>query len=85
MLMGEYLLEEMGITCDELDHRNFDHAQSLIERKSADFVSRAEEDISAALEPLFHGRDRTLQRLSAAFRREDLRDAVLARRARAAE
>ena len=72
MLMGRYLLEEMGITRNQLDHRNFDRARTLVERKSADFVSRAEKDISAALEPLFHGRDRTLQRLSATFRREDL-------------
>lgn len=72
MLMGRYLLEEMGITCDELDHRKFDRARTLIERKSADFVSRAEKDISAALDLLFNGRERTLQRLSATFRREDL-------------
>ncbi len=72
MLMGRYLLEEMGITRNQLDHRNFDRARTLVERKSADFVSRAEKDISAALEPLFHGRERTLQRLSATFRREDL-------------
>ena len=72
MLMGRYLLEEMGITRNQLDHRNFDRARTLIERKSADFVSRAEKDISAALEPLFNGRERTLQRLSATFRREDL-------------
>ena len=85
MLMGRYLLEEMGITRNQLDHRNFDRARTLVERKSADFVSRAEKDISAALEPLFHGRERTLQRLSATFRREDLiRDAVLKRRRRVA-
>lgn len=72
MLMGRYLLEEMGITRNQLDHRNFDRARTLVERKSADFVSRAEKDISAALEPLFNGRERTLQRLSATFRREDL-------------
>ena len=77
MLMGKYLLEEMGIALERLDHRNFDHARTLVERKSADFASRAEKEISAALDSLLNGRERTLQRLSATFRREDLVEMLL--------
>lgn len=72
MLMGRYLLEEMEIPLDGLDHRNFDRARGLIEQRSADYLSRAEQEISDALDPLFTGRERSLQRLSATFRRADL-------------
>ena len=72
MIMGRYLLEEMGITLDRLDHRNFNQARSLVEQRSGDYMSRAEENIAEALNSLFNGRERTLQRLSATFRRADL-------------
>lgn len=72
MLMGRYLLEEMEITFEQLDHRSFERARTLVERKSADFASRAENEISAALDRLLNGRERTLQLLSATFRRGDL-------------
>ncbi len=72
MLMGRHLLEEMGIALDQLDHRNFQQAQDLIDQRHTEYVRRAEEAISTALEPLFAQRDRTLQRLSATFRRSDL-------------
>ena len=72
MLMGRYVLEEMQIPLGKLDHRNFGQAQDLIEQMSPDYLSRAEKEIAAALDPLFNGRERTLQRLSATFRRADL-------------
>ena len=72
MLMGRYLLEEMGISLNQLDHRNFVDAQRLVEQRSPDYIARAEGTIVTALEPLFSGRERTLQRLSATFRRADL-------------
>jgi len=77
MLMGRYLLEEMGIPLDRLDHRNFTQARDLVEQKSNGYVSRAEQRIEDALRPLFSGRERTLQRLSATFRRADLIDTLL--------
>ena len=77
MLMGRYLLEEMGIPLDRLDHRNFTQARDLVERKSDNYLSRAEQKIEAALRPLFIERERTLQRLSATFRRADLIDTLL--------
>ena len=72
MLMGHYLLEELGVSLDQLDHRNFEQARTLLEQNNKDYLLRAEEQISDALEPLFSGRERTLQRLSATFRRSDL-------------
>lgn len=77
MLMGRYLLEEMNIELQQLDHRNFGQARELIEDKANSYVSRAEQRIGEALAPLFSDRERTLQRLSASFRRADLVDALL--------
>ena len=72
MLMGCFLLNEMKIELDQLDHRNFGEARELVERRSSDYLIRAEAQITKALDPLFRERDRTLQRLSATFRRADL-------------
>ena len=72
MLMGRYLLDELGVRLDQLDHRNFQDARVLAEQRSPDHLIRAEARISEALEPLFSDRERTLQRLSATFRRADL-------------
>ena len=77
MLMGRYLLEEMGIPLDRLDHRSFTQARDLVEQRSDSYVFRAEQRIEDALRPLFSTRERTLQRLSATFRRADLIDALL--------
>lgn len=74
IVRGRYVLEDMEAALDQLDHRNFDQARGLLERQGEDYLRRAEEEIEAALEPLFHHhhRPRTLQRLSATFRRADL-------------
>ena len=77
MLMGGYLLNEMGIALDQLDHRNFEAARELVEQESDDYLNLAAERIGEALDPLFTGRERTLQRLSATFRRADLVDMLL--------
>ena len=74
MLVGRYVLEDMGVTLRRLDHRNFIEAKEWLERRAERYLCRAEEEIGAALEPLFDNgrRPRTLQRLSATFRRADL-------------
>ena len=77
MLMGRYLLDEMGIALEKLDHRNFEQARKLVEQKSDSYLSLAEKRIGEALSPLFSERERTLQRLSATFRRADLVDMLL--------
>ena len=77
MLMGRSLLNEMGIALGQLDHRNFAAARDLAQRRAGDYLTRARAQIEDALGPLFTGRERTLQRLSATFRRADLVDALL--------
>lgn len=77
MLMGRYLLAEMGIELENLDHRNFQHARELVEQKSSNYFARAQVTIGETLGPLFVERERTLQRLSATFRRADLVDMLL--------
>ena len=77
MLMGRYLLEELEIGLDGLDHQTFAQALRLVEQRSDSYLARAEERIGEALVCLFTGRDRTLQRLSATFRRADLVDMLL--------
>ena len=72
MLMGRYLLDEMNIQLHQLDHRNFPAARRLLDQKADGYLARAEGEIAAALDPLFRDRERTLQRLSATFRRADL-------------
>jgi hypothetical protein len=72
MMLGRYLLKDLGIALKELDHRNFQKARELFEEKSTDYFAQAEQDIESALKPIFQNRDRTLQRLSATFRRGDL-------------
>ena len=76
MLVGRYVLEDMGVTLRRLDHRNFIEAKELLEQRAERYLRCAEEEIGAALDPLFDNgrRPRTLQRLSATFRRADLVD-----------
>jgi hypothetical protein len=72
MLMGRYLLEDLGISLSALDHRTFDRARKLVVSNGDAYFKRAEDAISQAILPLFDNRERTLQRLSATFRRADL-------------
>ena len=74
MLMGRHLLADMAIALRELNHRNFQRARDLAERQSPTYLARAENEIGEALALLFKDRERTLQRLSATFRRADLVD-----------
>jgi len=74
MLMGDLLLEEMSISLDQLDHRNFKQALDLVEEMSGGHLKRAENRIGEELDRLFREREPTLQRLSAIFRRADLVD-----------
>ena len=77
MLMGDYLLRDMDISLGELNHRNFPQALKLTEENSELYMRDAEKRISEELEPLFQSRERTLQRLSATFRRADLVESLM--------
>ena len=72
MLMGRYLLEDMSINLNELNHGTFDRARQMVETSQDTYFKRAEKAISQAILPLLDNRERTLQRLSATFRRADL-------------
>ncbi len=71
------ILKEMDIALNRLDHRNLEQARKLVEQKSDSYLSLAKKRIGEALGPLFSQRERTLQRLSATFRRADLIDMLL--------
>ena len=72
MLMGQYVLNDLGIDLAQLDHRSFAEAHDLLKRESSAYLLRAEEEIDKALRQLFNGREPTWQQLSATFRRADL-------------
>lgn len=72
MLLGHYLLQETGLDLAALDHRTFAGAKATLEKRKPDWLQHAEAEIRGALDRYFGERERTLQRLSAAFRRADL-------------
>ena len=67
----------MEISVDKLDHHNFIEARNLLENRHSHYITAAESEIGEALDSLFAGRNRTLQRLSATFRRSDLVDMLM--------
>lgn len=77
MLVGRYLLTDLGVALRQLDYRNFTRAKDLLDANADDYMARAEEQVGEALSSLFNGRERTLQRLSATFRRADLVDMLI--------
>jgi hypothetical protein len=76
MLMGEYLLADMTIELERLDHRNFESARKLIDAHSENYFARAVGEIGVALKKLYGDSEVSLQRLSATFRRGDLLEAL---------
>jgi len=72
MLMGKYLLCDMGTQLDSLDHRNFTQAKDLAEQNGEGYFQKAVTEVQAALSKLYGGQSVSLQRLSVTFRRGDL-------------
>lgn len=72
MLMGDSLLQELGIPLEKLDHRVFETARSLVESKGEAYFDAAISTLQGALSQLYGGQHVSLQRLSATFRRGDL-------------
>lgn len=72
MLMGRYLLSDLEIVLDELDHRASEDARKLVETKGDFYFDRAVEELKAALDELYGGSPVSAQRLAATFRRGDL-------------
>ncbi len=76
MMMGERLLNDMGIALEQLTHRNFSDAERLIEERSETYFVESLTKIEACLERMFPDERRSLQKLSATFRRGDLVEAL---------
>lgn len=72
MLMGQYLLADLGIKLQELDHRRFAEARRLIESKGEEYFTRSTGALEEALGKLYGQKLVSLQQLSATFRRGDL-------------
>lgn len=76
MLMGRYLLADLGISLQALGHVLFPKAQDLLVEKEADYHRRALVEVEAAIGRLYGQKPISLQRLSATFRRGDLLEEV---------
>lgn len=72
MLMGRYLLADLGISLDQLDHVRFQAAQDLLTQNGETYYTRALSEVEAAIARLYGQQPISLQRLSATFRRGDL-------------
>jgi hypothetical protein len=70
--MGRYLLNDVGLTLHELDHRTFEDARRLVEANGDAYFGRAVDELKAALDELYGGQEVSPQRLAATFRRGDL-------------
>lgn len=72
MLMGEYLLADLGISLSELNHLKFADAKAKLEENEEAYFERAVKEVDVAIKKLYGGQAVSLQRLSATFRRGDL-------------
>jgi hypothetical protein len=72
MLMGRYLLQDLGITLTKLDHTNFAAARSKFEQNDELYFQRAVAEVAVAVKQLYGDHDVSWQRLAATFRRGDI-------------
>lgn len=72
MLMGRYLLSDLGIPLAQLTHVKFAEAKAKLEQNEEAYFGRAIAEIAAAIKKLYGDQSLSLQRLSATFRRGDL-------------
>jgi AIPR protein len=72
MLMGRYLLADLGAQLDGLTHLKFAQAKQLVEQRGEAYFQKAVTDVEAALKKLYGQQEVSLQRLAATFRRCDL-------------
>ncbi len=72
MLMGQYLLENLGITLAQLSHLNFAEAKAKLEQEEEQYFAKATAAVDTAITKLYGAQTVSLQRLAATFRRGDL-------------
>ncbi|MBI4904789.1 MAG: AIPR family protein [Acidobacteria bacterium] len=72
MLMGGYLLADLGIALGQLDHVKFAAAKSRLDRDEDLYYARGLREVDAAIHSLYGGQEVSWQRLAATFRRGDI-------------
>jgi hypothetical protein len=73
MQMGRRILKDLGVNFHGLTHDNFYQAKSLIETNGETYFSNSVQDITEAIDDLYHNNSYvSMQQLSATFRRGDL-------------
>ena len=72
MLMGRYLLADLALGLNALDHRKFEKAREAIDANAEQYFERAVKELEAALVRLYGEQKLSAQRLAATFRRGDL-------------
>ena len=72
MLMGRYLLQDVSITLNQLDHRRFAETKSKLDQNEEAYFTWAVAAVDAAVKRLYGDQVLSLQRLAATFRRGDL-------------
>ncbi len=68
MLIGKYLIEELGIRQNQLNHNQFNAARTKLDEKSDEYFSRAMTAIDSAVSDHFGAREPSLQELASVFR-----------------
>lgn len=68
MLMGKYLLAELGIRQNQLNNNQFNAAKIKLDEKSDEYFTRAMTAIDSAVTDHFGGREPSLQELASVFR-----------------
>lgn len=72
MQMGRRLLHEMNLQIEQINHRNFQDANQLINQNGEHYFHDSVQDVQKALRSLYGTQEISLQQLSATFRRGDL-------------
>lgn len=72
MLMGRYLLKDLGVAQNTLNHLNFAAAKARCEQDAEKYFNAAVVAVGRAVKKLYGNQDVSLQRLAATFRRGDL-------------
>lgn len=72
MQMGQRLLSDMHLEINEINHRNFQNANQLVDQNGEAYFNASVQDVQQALQELYGEQEIPLQQLSATFRRGDL-------------
>ncbi len=77
MLIGRKLLDDFGLSLENVSHINFKEIKQKFEEDKRDYYEHSLEETNKALDKLYGNQEISLQRLSATFRRGDLLEYLL--------